>query len=478
MSKLLIPINRISEDFQYHLDNNKRILFSGKYGTGKTYFLKEFFKGFDSYEVFHLFPVNYQVATNDDIFELIKYDIIYHLLIKGWYNNEHKEHITKTLAIQGYFAKESYNVFSSILKVLAVGKSKGITEVVQELGDMAQKFSNYYKSLNEGALDVFEEYSNTFAKTKGSIYECDSVTQLIYELISTHKEAKDSEKETVLIIDDLDRIDPEHIFRLLNVFSAHFDLDNEDENKFGFDKVVFVCDIENVRNIFSAKYGVNTDFNGYINKFFSSYIYKFDNKERIEDGVMRFIESYFDQKDTHKVYLSVKGLLKKFLSFHIYSNTINMRHLKNLEKIDLKKIDLKNAHSFKRRLFFHNLISILLYIFNNDTEKFLAAFEEVKFDDNMDIKEYRYLEHIIPLIDSFDSYRTSDHIRIYKNEKLNLVVHYKIARTPDLVLAEIEKITNSIAKEREITNQDIKFLMIEGIKNLKNTDHLNCWETY
>ena len=43
----------------------------------------------------------------------------------------------------------------------------------------------------------------------------------LYNLIDQLK--KDG-KKTVLIIDDLDRIDPEHIFRLLNVFAAHLDI--------------------------------------------------------------------------------------------------------------------------------------------------------------------------------------------------------------------------------------------------------------
>jgi hypothetical protein len=81
-----------------------------------------------------------------------------------------------------------------------------------------------------------------------------------------------------LIVDDLDRIDPEHIFRLLNVFAAHLDTCSEAPNKLGFDKIIFVCDINNLRNIFRAKYGTYTDFNGYIDKFYSCEVYRFDNR--------------------------------------------------------------------------------------------------------------------------------------------------------------------------------------------------------
>lgn len=62
------------------IDHNHRIVFSGAFGTGKTYFLERFFKKHESYEAIHLFPVNYSVASNEDIFELIKYDILFKLL--------------------------------------------------------------------------------------------------------------------------------------------------------------------------------------------------------------------------------------------------------------------------------------------------------------------------------------------------------------------------------------------------------------
>ena len=77
---------------------------------------------------------------------------------------------------------------------------------------------------------------------------------------------------TVLLIDDLDRLDPEHVFRLFNIFSAHYD-DVTESNKFGFDKIIFVCDINNIQQMFNHRYGINVEFNGYIDKFYSSEIF-------------------------------------------------------------------------------------------------------------------------------------------------------------------------------------------------------------
>jgi predicted NACHT family NTPase len=55
------------------LEDNHRIIFSAKFGAGKTYFLKKFFQKYsDDYEPIFLYPVNYQVSANEDIFELVE----------------------------------------------------------------------------------------------------------------------------------------------------------------------------------------------------------------------------------------------------------------------------------------------------------------------------------------------------------------------------------------------------------------------
>lgn len=71
MNRLTIPDTLIKIDnpacfFQEHLNTNNRILFSGAFGIGKTFFLKHFFDMPEMKEknnVFHLFPINYQIAT-------------------------------------------------------------------------------------------------------------------------------------------------------------------------------------------------------------------------------------------------------------------------------------------------------------------------------------------------------------------------------------------------------------------------------
>jgi len=69
--------------FQEHLlePANQRTIFSGKFGSGKTIFLNDFFKENKSlFLPIVLHPVNYSIASNEDIFEYIKYDILLELL--------------------------------------------------------------------------------------------------------------------------------------------------------------------------------------------------------------------------------------------------------------------------------------------------------------------------------------------------------------------------------------------------------------
>jgi len=111
-------------------------------------------------------------------------------------------------------------------------------------------------------------------KTK-NISETDYLSQLLKEKIFKQK----GNKRSVLVLDDLDRIDPEHIFRILNILSAYFE--KEHENKFGFDLIVIVADYTNLKNFFHHKYGMETDFSGYVDKFFTISPYYFDNKKTV-----------------------------------------------------------------------------------------------------------------------------------------------------------------------------------------------------
>lgn len=139
-----------------------------------------------------------------------------------------------------------------------------------------------------------DDYINHFNNLPGTIYEFDAVSQLICDIINEYKNNSQN-KKVVLIIEDLDRIDPAHIFRILNVFSAHFDRYNVsrlrtdltgDDNKFCLDKIISVCDIDNIRNIYHHVYGKDTDFVGYISKFSNSKAFRYSLQDDLKDYII------------------------------------------------------------------------------------------------------------------------------------------------------------------------------------------------
>ncbi len=107
-----------TQDFNSHLsiEGNDRIIFSGPFGSGKTSFLKEHFEDKkDEYEVFHLFPVNYSVASNGDIFELIKFDLLFELL--GRDVDLGKEDFSKQMTLQMFLLNNQFDVAKHFMKV-------------------------------------------------------------------------------------------------------------------------------------------------------------------------------------------------------------------------------------------------------------------------------------------------------------------------------------------------------------------------
>lgn len=281
------------EEFKNHLkeDNNAKILFSAPFGQGKTTFLKEFFKKENEkkpqYEVFHLFPVNYAVASNEDIFRLIKTEILVNLLENPTIEFK-KESFSYLQTLPHFALKNAHKILSPFLKALPiVGESA--FGVYEKLEDLTQKYFVEHDQLQIDDRKTAKEFIQQAYEDEGSIFEDNFYSQLIRQLI---QQLKDQGKQTVLIIDDTDRMDPEHIFRILNVFAAHFDAPeyrNGDSNKFGFDKIIIVCDYDNLHKIFCHKYGPTTDFAGYIDKFFSKQIYRYDNTKAIKDSIYSII---------------------------------------------------------------------------------------------------------------------------------------------------------------------------------------------
>lgn len=334
------------EKFNNHLDipENYRIIFSGRFGSGKTHFLNEFFELEEQkYVQIRLTPVNYIVASNQDIFELIKFDILFELLkINKSIDGEDKifeESEIEALIKLPYFVDNNVYDFAKFLveKSQIVGEdvtriSRALIDIVEIINKVKDLKDNFKKFGTINEEKTAESYLREFEQKIGSIHEEDQFTNLICNCLIKFKSI--TSKKIILVIDDLDRIDPEHIFRLFNIFSAHIDLETLNasslHNKFGFDKLIFVCDIENIRNIYHFKYGANVDFSGYIDKFYSKEIFKYDIIESLrrllEDYVKRFNANFNGTKIEH---YTGRRIIIYILEYFILSGFLNIRSLKD-----------------------------------------------------------------------------------------------------------------------------------------------------
>ena len=267
MTNIQIPLDTVKGEFELHMQikGNSRIFFSGRFGIGKTYFLKDFFsQNENEYETFHLYPVNYQIHENEDVLDLIKYDILVELLKKDNTIVSGKDYgsLVDTQRLLYLWGKDNLkDIFTTCASVIPK-----LGRPIKEIVGLIDNFRDFKKQIENGDQDFIKDLlQNTRDK---NVTETDYLSELLKRKIVELKK----DKKSVLILDDLDRVDPEHIFRILNIFSAYFEKENK--NKFGFDIVIIVSDYTNIENVFHHKYGAETDFSGYLDKFFTISPYK------------------------------------------------------------------------------------------------------------------------------------------------------------------------------------------------------------
>lgn len=269
-----IDISQNIQDFKQVFENESRIIFSAKFGDGKSYFLNEFMKSYDEkkndYYFITLHPVNYVVEENRDVIEYIKRDILFQLIKDN----------------RIYDFKEGYDkIFDAVCNVESLYKLadfaasiipvKGLKEGYKALKGLVSTIEE--KRKEQDVLHVVDDYLNGFYGKMGSISECDAFTYLI------QKSLERMMAKSVLIIEDLDRIDPAHLFRIMNVLSSQVDNPHYSEvpngNKFGFDKIILVMDYEIAKHLFHHFYGKEANYEGYMNKFLNTLPYSYSIKE-------------------------------------------------------------------------------------------------------------------------------------------------------------------------------------------------------
>ena len=469
--------------FTQHLEdkNNVRILFSGAYGSGKTTFLNENFKeeiqvktfGEKKYKTIHLYPVSYPAASNEDIFKYIKYDILFHLIV----NYElvlMEEDLGYLSKIPGFLTSHVDKIISTSLLFIPENNDLGVTgddasktfEILSSFGKSLYKLIADRKSSPQPNSDI-NNFLKNINEAEGSIYEENIITQLIYASIQKLKdnEVEKEPFETILIIDDLDRIDPHHIFRLFNVFAAHFDSRRELPNKFGFDKVMFVCDINNIRNIYRTNYGTGTDFTGYIDKFYSKKIFNFSNKESVKEAVKTVVVKSLNfqgqDKGLTEFLTKEKNLtedMERFLSAFVQYNTINLRALfRYLEnepiQIRNKIINFDGEAISNYQLTGALVLDILLNIFGdlNAVEEALEACSQ----------------SFVPELSIANNYRVGNALTIlgYQKHKFN-DDKYEVA-FPELEYCLRGTLKREFGRPVVFWTNDVKVFSLDGTKELE-----------
>ena len=275
-----IDISQNIQDFKQVFENESRIIFSARFGDGKSYFLNEFMKSYgekkNDYYFITLHPVNYVVEENRDVIEYIKRDILFQLIKDN----------------RIYDFKEGYDkIFDAVCNVESLFKLadfaasiipvKGLKEGYKALKGLVSTIDE--KRKEQDVLHVVDDYLNGFYGKSGSISECDAFTYLI------QKSLEQMMAKSVLIIEDLDRIDPAHLFRIMNVLSSQVDNPYYSEfsngNKFGFDKIILVMDYEIARHLFHHFYGKEANYEGYMNKFLNTLPFSYSIKEEAQRQV-------------------------------------------------------------------------------------------------------------------------------------------------------------------------------------------------
>ena len=287
-----IDISQNIQDFKQVFENESRIIFSARFGDGKSYFLNEFMKSYDEkkndYYFITLHPVNYVVEENRDVIEYIKRDILFQLI---------KDNLI-------YDFKEGYDkIFDAVCNVESLFKLadfaasiipvKGLKEGYKALKGLVSTIDE--KRKEQDVLHVVDDYLNGFYGKSGSISECDAFTYLI------QKSLEQMMAKSVLIIEDLDRIDPAHLFRIMNVLSSQVDNPYYSEiphgNKFGFDKIILVMDYEIAKHLFHHFYGQEANYEGYMNKFLNTLPFRYSIREVAQTAVSNELTHIFETKE-------------------------------------------------------------------------------------------------------------------------------------------------------------------------------------
>jgi hypothetical protein len=482
-----------SEEFSRYLsdDTNNRLIFSSKFGSGKTTFLEYFFEEnhqnrFLENEIYipiKIYPVNYSISGNEDVLRYIKYDIL-----KATIPYQIPPKIDKK-AGKNTFSLKLISKLNSVLNIW--GKLdpnvEKFRETIKNANYLIDEFKNIIKTeISENDNPTNEEidsFIESIENSPGSIYENNILNIAINKHIQNIVSRKSGEKkvQTILIIDDLDRLDPEHIFRILNIFATYFD-HNTGKNWLGIDKILFVCDIDNIQNIFFHKYGNETDFKGYIDKFYSKGIFYYTSAIILSNLVDKFKSNITISRprkgsipSLQSYYLENNKILDLILKDFIIYGEINIRNLERAGNI----FEFKSDYSEKQRKETPLDNSKLFFTISFISESFFGGNISVFENSIIRIEKRLRARREALLIDSCLYLLTVDKHKGKKKENVNYgVIELKHNFSFDILNEDDDQIKHRSSaigpNVQSLFHQSNDYiLLIETVRSLKNNHILH-----
>lgn len=286
-SRDIIPVDDAIREFQCHLISHPRTILSARFGDGKSFFLDHFIRDRGKkFLCIRVYPVNYQVLDNKDIFEFVKRDILLQLIYNDLIPEDYE--IAEDIAFAFYVRNNRVGLFEDLLKFASVMPG-AITKLATAGAATWRKINKDFKSFKDentynGNLEKYIDGTNNHF-----LIEEDAITHIISDCFERYHKDHNG-RRIALFFEDMDRIDPAHLFRIMNVLSAQMDSlyqkgirPNANAigiNKFGVDNIVLVMDYDNLKALFAHFYGNDVNFKGYVHKFTSGEIFKFSIKEQ------------------------------------------------------------------------------------------------------------------------------------------------------------------------------------------------------
>lgn len=414
-----IPIEDKIKDFAQYLQSTDRIILSAKFGDGKTYLLNQIRNSSElskKYKFFTIYPVNYSVSQNEDVFEYIKRDIILQL---------NKDKLLDKLDLDAVF--DSIANFNNLREVISfllsfVPGGSFYDKVFDKFCEAKKKY--------EEKEHTADKYLGTFSYMRGGIYEEDGYTKLIRNAIEwIGKDHPNWEKkESVLIIEDLDRLDPAHLFRILNVLSAHIDdTSNPDvvANKFGFHNIVLVMDVSATKHIFHHFYGNEANFEGYMSKFLSREPFYYSIRPYMLLALKREIAKNLKVSNIFGDYF--KNFNKRLDAFSIR----DMRKIANFDTLERIK---ENAFIFRKMKFSTSLplFDLISYMVESgmtagEIEKDFLSVHHDRHDGLLETRCMEYIRLLYPIF----AIKEKEHLECLK--LLNKYYNIKLEMVDDVV---------------------------------------------